>query len=96
MEAFKMTTAESETVERAFYEAQSYESLMSVLCRQLNMSANSDAKEIIMYYAELCRSAQMKLKMAQDMVLSRHVDPNAGKGEYRFDFIREEVAPVED
>lgn len=37
MEAIKLTTAESEAVERAYYEASSFEALMAVLCRQLNV-----------------------------------------------------------
>ena len=39
MKIVELTTIESETVERAFYEAQSYESLMAVLSRQLNANA---------------------------------------------------------
>ena len=40
MKAIKLTTAESEAVERAYYEASSFEALMAVLCRQLNADAN--------------------------------------------------------
>ena len=39
MKAIKLTTAESEAVERAYYEASSFEALMAVLCRQLNADA---------------------------------------------------------
>lgn len=38
MEAIKLTTAESEAVERAYYEASSFEALMAVLCRQLTVT----------------------------------------------------------
>ena len=89
MKAIKLTTAESEAVERAYYEASSFEALMAVLCRQLNADATA---KVIHHYAELCRAAQMKLKMAQEMVLSRHLDPQTSAGvQYRFDFVREEV-----
>ena len=51
---------------------------------------------MIYHYAELCRAAQMKLKMAQEMVLSRHLDPQTSAGvQYRFDFVREEVVLLE-
>lgn len=96
MKIVELTTIESETVERAFYEAQSYESLMAVLSRQLNANANPETTKILMHYAELCRAAQMKLKMAQEMVLSRHLDPQTSAGvQYRFDFVREEVVLLE-
>lgn len=75
MKAIKLTTEESEAVERAYYEASSFEALMAVLCRQLNADANSETAKVIHHYAELCRAAQMKLKMAQEMVLSRHLGP---------------------
>lgn len=52
--------------------------------------------EHIHHYAELCRAAQMKLKMAQEMVLSRHLGPQTSAGvQYRFDFVREEVVLLE-
>lgn len=96
METIKLTTAESETVERAYYEASSFESLIAVLCRQLNADANPATEKMIRHYAELCRVAQMKLKMAQEMVLSRHLDLQASVSvQYRFDFAREEVVLLE-
>ena len=53
-------------------------------------------KSSIHHYAELCRAAQMKLKMAQEMVLSRHLGPQTSAGvQYRFDFVREEVVLLE-
>ena len=66
----ELTATESETVERAFYETKSYEMLLSVLSRQLNANANPETAKIIMHYEELCRAAQMKLKMAQDAVVA--------------------------
>ena len=51
---------------------------------------------MFLLYAELCRAAQMKLKMAQEMVLSWHLDPQTSAGvQYRFDFVREEVVLLE-
>lgn len=92
MKIIELTVAESETVERAYYEAFSYESLMAVLSRQLNADANPETAKIIMHYAELCRGAKMKLKMAQDTVVSRHIDmSNSPYSRYQFDFSREEV-----
>lgn len=92
----RLTADESETVERAHYEARSYEALMSVLCRQLNAEANTETAEMLKYYAERYREAQMKLKLAQDMALSAHINlaeyPNA---RYIYDFRREEVRFVE-
>ena len=92
MKIVELTAAESETVERAFYEAKSYEMLLSVLSRQLNANANSETAKIIMHYTELCRAAQMKLKMAQDTVVAKYIDLNdSAFDRYLFDFSREEV-----
>ena len=92
----KLTTEESEAVERAYYEASSFEALMAVLCRQLNADANPETAKVIRHYAELCRAAQMKLKMVQEMVLSRYLDHQTSAGvQYRFDFVREEVVLLE-
>ena len=92
MKAIKLTTAESEAVERAYYEASSFEALMAVLCRQLNADANSETAKVIHHYAELCRAAQMKLKMAQDAVVAKYIDLNdSAFDRYLFDFSREEV-----
>ena len=79
MKAIKLTTEESEAVERAYYEASSFEALMAVLCRQLNADANPETAKVIRHYAELCRAAQMKLKMVQEMVLSRYLDHQNGE-----------------
>lgn len=96
MKAIKLTTAESEAVERAYYEASSFEALMAVLCRQLNADANPETAKVIRHYAELCRAAQMKLKMVQEMVISRYLDHQTSAGvQYRFDFVREEVVLLE-
>lgn len=96
MKAIKLTTAESEAVERAYYEASSFEALMAVLCRQLNADANPETTKVIRHYAELCRAAQMKLKMVQEMVISRYLDHQTSAGvQYRFDFVREEVVLLE-
>ena len=85
MEAIKLTTAESEAVERAYYEASSFEALMAVLCRQLNVDANPETAKVIRHYAELCRAA-----------LSRYLDPQTSADvQYRFDFVREEVVLLE-
>ena len=62
MKVIALKPEESETLERAFYEADSYERLISVLGRHLNAEASADAKDIIMHYAEPCRASQMKLK----------------------------------
>ena len=80
MKAIKLTTAESEAVERAYYEASPFEARMAVLCRQLNAVANPETAKVLRHYAELCRAAQMKLKMVQEMVTSRYLDnrPTAG------------------
>lgn len=78
MKVIALKPEESETLERAFYEADSYERLISVLGRHLNAEASADAKDIIMHYAELCRASQMKLKMVQDTIISRYMDPNDG------------------
>lgn len=96
MKIVELTTIESETVERAFYEEQSYESLMAVLSRQVNANANPETAKILTHYAELCRAAQMKLKMAQDAVVSRYIDLNDPRyTRYKFDFGRQEVHILE-
>lgn len=92
MKIIELSQVESETVERAFYEVDSYEKIMAVLNRQLNAKANSDTKEIIMHYAELCRMAHMKLQMAQNAVLKNHIDLSSEPFDgYQFDFGRKEV-----
>lgn len=92
----KITTQESEAVERAYYEAQSYEALMAILSRQLNAGANTMIADMLHYYAGLCQKAQMKLKMVQDKVLARYIDPEENPNLIvHFDFEREEVRPVE-
>lgn len=73
MNNIKITTQESEAVERAYYEAQSYEALMAILSRQLNAGANTMIADMLHYYAGLCQKAQMKLKMVQDKVLARYI-----------------------
>lgn len=96
MNNIKVTTQESEAVERAYYEAQSYEALMAILSRQLNAGANTMIADMLHYYAGLCQKAQMKLKMVQDKVLARYIDPEENPNLIvHFDFEREEVRPVE-
>lgn len=86
----KLTTAESEAVERAYYEAHSIESIMGVLSRQLKEDGNEQTAKILTHYAEQCKVAHMKLQMAQDRILERYGLDSPGK-RYRFDFSREEV-----
>ena len=91
MKVIELKPEESETLERAFYEADSYERLISVLGRHLNTEASTDAKDIIMHYAEPCRASQMKLKMVQDTIISRYMDPHDGIKRCWFDIARVEV-----
>lgn len=91
MKVIALKPEESETLERAFYEADSYERLISVLGRHLNTETSADAKDIIMHYAEPCRASQMKLKMVQDAIISRYMDPNDGIKSCWFDIARGEV-----
>ena len=91
MKIVKLKPAEEETMERAFYEADSHERLMAVLCRNLNKEDSTYAKEVLMLCAEPCREALMKLKMAQDMVLSHYVGDSDARKRYRFDIVRGEV-----
>ena len=85
MKVIELKPEESETLERAFYEADSYERLISVLGRNLNAEASADAKEIIIHYAELCRASQMKLKMVQDTIISRYTEPEDEIKRFWFD-----------
>lgn len=91
MKVIELKPEESETLERAFYEADSYERLISVLGRQLNTEASTDAKDVIMHYAEPCRASQMKLKMVQDAIISRYTDPEDNIKSCWFDIARGEV-----
>lgn len=91
MISVKLSTEESEAVERAYYEAYSYEAIVSILSRKLRADDNTQTADILHHYAELCRAAQMKLRMAQDMVLSRYGLNEPGH-RCRFDFTREEVS----
>ena len=90
MTRFKLDTAESEAVERAFYEAQSFEAIVSILARELKEGGNAETANVLTYYADRCRCSQMRLKMAQDKVLALHGLNIPGR-RYRFDFTREEV-----
>ncbi|MGN0706564.1 MAG: hypothetical protein ACI4JC_01010 [Faecalibacterium sp.] len=70
---FRITTEESETVERAYFEARSFEALMNILCRNLVAENSDKAKEVLMFYSEPCRRAQEKLALAQRMVVSKYI-----------------------
>lgn len=63
MKAIKLTTEESEAVERAYYEASSFEALMAVLCRQLNADANPETAKVI---RPLCRTVPCGSNEAED------------------------------
>ena len=91
MKVIKLKPEESEILERAFYEADSYERLISVLGRHLNAEASTDAKDIIMHYAEPCRASQMKLKMVQNTIVSRYTNPDGCVKRCWFDIARGEV-----
>lgn len=92
MENIKINTQESEAVERAYYEAQSYEALMAILSRQLNAEANEMTATMLHHYAGLCQKAQMKLKMVQDRVLARYIDPMEHPNQIvHFDFVQEGI-----
>lgn len=91
MKVIALKPEESETLERAFYEADSYERLISVLGRNLNAEASADAKDIIMHYAEPCRASQMKLKMVQNKIISRYTEPEDEIKRFWFDIARGEV-----
>ena len=91
MKIIELNTAEAETIERAIYEADSYERIMAILGRQLNADANAETSKILAHYAELCRGAQMKLKMAQDTVLSHYIGREDAGKMCRFDIVRGEV-----
>ena len=84
MKVIALKPEESETLERAFYEADSYERLISVLGRHLNAEASADAKEP-------CRASQMKLKMVQDEIISRYTEPDDNVKRFWFDIARGEV-----
>lgn len=91
MKVIALKPEESETLERAFYEADSYERLISVLGRHLNAETSADAKDIIMHYAEPCRASQMKLKMVQDKIISRYTEHEDEIKRFWFDIARGEV-----
>lgn len=90
MTRIKITTAESETVERAYYESQSYEAIMSILSRLLKADGNEQTAKVLSHYTDMYRLARMKLQMSQNMVLTRYGLTEPGR-RYRFDFEREEV-----
>ena len=94
METIKLTPSEIQTVERAYYEFTSYKSLMSVLARQLNASANQYTAEMYQHYADLLQKAAMKLALAHDMALAPYISGH-NQTRYQFDFIREEARPLE-
>lgn len=95
MERVKITAQESEAVERAFYEEQSYGALVSIIARQISTGGEADATISLRYYAELYRMAQMRLQMVQNKIIARYFDPERLDGaEVRFDFDRQEVYPI--
>lgn len=95
MESAKITTQESEAVERAFYEEQSLRGLLGILARQLNAGENAEAADMLKHYAELYRMARMRLQMIQNKLISRYFDPEKVRDtEMRFDFERQEVYPI--
>lgn len=92
MKMISITPQESEAVERAYYESRSYEALVSVLCRELNEKANSLTSEMLHHYIELCRIANMRLKLTQDKIIERYVDKTEfNNAQVTFDFEREEM-----
>lgn len=92
MKIISITTQESEAVERAYYESQSYESIVSILCRELNQDANPLTSEMLHHYIDLCKTAKMRLKLTQDKVIGRYVDKSEfNNAPVTFDFEREEM-----
>ena len=92
MKMISITSQESEAVERAYYESQSYEAIVSILCRELNENANSLTSEMLHHYIELCKTAKMRLKLTQDKIIDRYVDKSEfNNAQVTFDFEREEM-----
>lgn len=92
MKTISITPQESEAVERAYYESYSYESIVSILCRELNENANELTHDMLHYYIDLCKNAKMRLKLTQDKIIERYVNrAEFNNASVEFNFEREEM-----
>jgi hypothetical protein len=88
-----LTEEESTAVERAYYESMSFENLVAILARNLNVTESAQAKEMLTHYADQCRKAKMRLALAQNLALEAHGFKRADhpSAKFAFDFVESKV-----
>ena len=89
---FQLTEKESLTVERLSYIYESNKAVATILSRELANAENPDAKEMLREVRNSCRASFLKMRVAQDAVLSALIEDFYSKRvEFTFDFKAQEV-----
>lgn len=89
---FQLTEKESLTVERLSYIYESNKAVAAILARELKNAENPDAKEMLREVCNSCRASFLKMRVAQDAVLSALIEDFYSKRvEFTFDFKAQEV-----
>lgn len=89
---FRLTEKESLTIERLSYIYESNKAVAAILARELANAENPDSKEMLREVCNACRASFLKMRVAQDAVLSALIDDFYSKRvEFAFDFKAQEV-----
>lgn len=89
---FRLAEEESLTIERLSYIYESNKAVAAILARELANAENPDAKEMLREVCNSCRASFLKMRVAQDAVLSALIeDFYSMRVEFAFDFKAQEV-----
>ena len=89
---FRLAEEESLTIERLSYIYESNKAVVAILARELANAENPDAKEMLREVCNSCRASFLKMRVAQDAVLSALIEGIYSKRvEFAFDFKAQEV-----
>lgn len=89
---FRLAEEESLTIERLSYIYESNKAVAAILARELANAENPDAKEMLREVCNSCRASFLKMRVAQDAVLSALIEDFYSKRvEFSFDFKAQEV-----
>lgn len=89
---FRLAEEESLTIERLSYIYESNKAVAAILARELANAENPDAKEMLREVCNSCRASFLKMRVAQDAVLSVLIEDFYSKRvEFAFDFKAQEV-----
>jgi hypothetical protein len=89
---FRLAEEESLTIERLSYIYESNKAVAAILARELANAENPDAKEMLREVCNSCRASFLKMRVAQDAVLSSLIEGFYSKRvEFAFDFKAQEV-----